>query len=155
MRGKQAPKRKALPDTKYDNEVVGKFINFLMSSGKKLKAQQILYKSFEIIAEKTKKDPLTIFELAIKNVTPVLEVKSRRIGGANYQVPIEVKGDRKLTLALRWIIGAARSKKGRPMHEKLATELMEASEKQGEAMKRREDVHRMAEANRAFAHFAR
>ncbi|MBI5037276.1 MAG: 30S ribosomal protein S7 [Candidatus Kerfeldbacteria bacterium] len=155
MRGKPAPKRKRIPDPVYQSEAIGQFINLLLKEGKKLTAQRILYDAFAVIKEKTKKDPVVVFETAIKNVAPILEVKSRRVGGANYQVPVEVKGDRKNGLAFRWIIGAARSRKGKPMFEKLAQELMEASEKQGEAMKKREDVHRMAEANRAFAHFAR
>jgi small subunit ribosomal protein S7 len=125
-----------------------------MTRGKKSVAERVLYDCFDIIAEKTKKDPLEVFNLAMKNVSPVVEVKSRRIGGANYQIPIEVKGDRRQALAMRWIIGAAQSRKGRPMREKLAQELMEASENQGTAIKKKEDVHRMADANRAFAHFA-
>ena len=155
MRGKRAPKRKIDADPVYDNLVVAKFINLLMERGKKVTAQKILYGALDIIKDKTKQEPITVFEQAIKNVSPILEVKSRRIGGANYQIPIEVKGDRKLTLALRWIIGASKKRKGKPMREKLAQELMDAASKQGEAMKKREDVHRMAEANRAFAHFAR
>ncbi|MFZ6035751.1 MAG: 30S ribosomal protein S7 [Patescibacteria group bacterium] len=155
MRGKAAPKRKPIADTRYEDIVIGKFINLLMHEGKKLIAEHILYSAFAIIEEKTKKDPKLIFDTALKNVSPVLEVKSRRVGGANYQVPIEVKGDRKIALAMRWIIDATRAKRGKPMHEKLAQELMDAADKQGEAMKKREDVHRMAEANRAFAHFAR
>ena len=155
MRGKRAPKRKIDADPVYDNIVVAKFINLLMERGKKITAQKILYGAFDIIKDKTKQDSLTVFEQAIKNVSPILEVKSRRIGGANYQIPIEVKGERKLTLAMRWIIGTAKKRKGKPMREKLSQELIDASNKQGEAMKKREDVHRMAEANRAFAHFAR
>ncbi|XOU94500.1 MAG: 30S ribosomal protein S7 [Candidatus Kerfeldbacteria bacterium] len=154
MRGKQAPKRKIEPDPKYDNVVLAKLINLIMLKGKKSTAQTVVYGALDFIQEKTKKDPITIFEKAMSNVSPVLEVKSRRIGGANYQVPIEVKGDRKMALAMRWIIGASRSRKGKAMKLKLAQELLDASEKQGEAMKKREDVHRMAEANRAFAHFA-
>ncbi len=154
MRGKQAPKRKRKPDPKYGNDDLAKFINFVMQRGKKSIAQKIVYGAFDIIAEKTKQKPIEVFDLAIRNVSPVLEVKSRRIGGANYQVPIEVKGDRKLTLSMRWIIAAAKSRKGKPMHEKLAFELIDASQKQGEAIKKKDDVHRMAEANRAFAHFA-
>ncbi|MFA6525279.1 MAG: 30S ribosomal protein S7 [Patescibacteria group bacterium] len=154
MRGKQAPKRVIQPDLKYNSVVIGKFINLIMTRGKKSVAERVLYDCFDIIAEKTKKDPLEVFNLAMKNVSPVVEVKSRRIGGANYQIPIEVKGDRRQALAMRWIIGAAQSRKGRPMREKLAQELMEASENQGTAIKKKEDVHRMADANRAFAHFA-
>ncbi len=154
MRGKQAPKRKIEPDPKYDNLVLAKLINLIMLKGKKSTARSVVYGALDIIKEKLKKDPIAVFEKAMANVSPVLEVKSRRIGGANYQVPIEVKGDRKMALAMRWIIGASRSRKGKAMQEKLAQELMDASEKQGDAMKKREDVHRMAEANRAFAHFA-
>jgi len=154
MRGKQATKRKIMPDPKFNNLVVAKFINLIMQQGKKTIAQKIIYNAFDIIQEKIKKDPINIFDQAIKNVSPILEVKSRRIGGANYQIPIEVKGDRKLALAMRWIIDAARTRKGKPMQEKLAQELMDASQRQGEAIKKKEDVHRMAEANRAFAHFA-
>lgn len=154
MRGKQAPKRKIELDPKYDNVVLAKLINLIMLKGKKSIAQSVVYGALDFIKEKSKKDPIEVFEKAMSNVSPVLEVKSRRIGGANYQVPIEVKGDRKIALAMRWIIGASRSRKGKAMKEKLAQELLDASEKQGDAMKKREDVHRMAEANRAFAHFA-
>jgi len=154
MRGKQAIKRKIKPDPKFDSVQIAKFTNLIMVQGKKTIAQQTVYKAFEIIQEKTKKDPKTIFDQAIKNVSPILEVKSRRIGGANYQIPIEVKGERKFALAVRWIINAARSRKGKPIREKLASELIDAANKQGEAIKKKEDVHRMAEANRAFAHFA-
>jgi small subunit ribosomal protein S7 len=125
-----------------------------MTRGKKSVAERVLYDCFDIIQEKSKKDPLEVFNLAMKNVSPVVEVKSRRIGGANYQIPVEVRGDRRQALAMRWIIGAAQSRKGKPMREKLAQELMEASENQGAAIKKKEDVHRMADANRAFAHFA-
>jgi small subunit ribosomal protein S7 len=154
MRGKPAPKRKLSGDPKYQNTTVMRFINLIMHCGKKSTAQSVVYGALDIIAAKTKKDAVAIFEQAIRNVAPILEVKSRRIGGANYQVPIEVRGDRQFTLPMRWIIEAARHKKGAPMSQKLAQELMDASNKQGEAMKKREDVHRMAEANRAFAHFA-
>ena len=154
MRGKKAPKRKITPDPKFSNLLVGRFINLVMSRGKKTTAQRIVYRSFDEVAKKTKKEPLEVFEAAIKNVSPTVEVKSRRIGGANYQVPIEVRGSRKNALAMRWIIGVARKRKGKPMSEKLAQEFIEAADKQGDAMKKKEDVHRMAEANRAFAHFA-
>ncbi len=154
MRGKKAPKRKVAPDPKFGNLLVAKFINLVMSRGKKTTAQRVVYQSFEEIVKKTKKEPLEIFEAAIKNVSPTVEVKSRRIGGANYQVPIEVRGGRKNALAMRWIIGVARKRKGKPMSVKLAQEFIEAADKQGDAMKKKEDVHRMAEANRAFAHFA-
>lgn len=155
MRGKkQAPKRVILPDPKYQSEVIAKFINKVMERGKKTVARKIVYEAFEVIAKKTKQDPQEVFDLALKNVAPQVEVKSRRVGGANYQVPIEVKGDRKQALAIRWLIEAAKSKKGRPMHLKLAEEFMLAAKNEGDAIKKKQDVHRMAEANRAFAHFA-
>ena len=125
-----------------------------MQRGKKSLAEKIVYGAFDIISEKSKKDPLEVFDLAIKNVAPYVQVKSRRIGGANYQVPEEVRGDRRLALALRWIIEAAKGKKGQPMKQKLATEILDASKGEGNAMKKKLDVQRMAEANRAFAHFA-
>lgn len=126
-----------------------------MKRGQKTTARKIVYSAFDIIKQKTQKEnPLEIFELAVKNVTPLLEVKSRRIGGANYQVPVEVRGERKVTLAHRWLIMAARKRKGKPMAQKLAEELMDAANNQGLAVKKKEDTHRMAEANRAFAHFA-
>ncbi len=134
--------------------MIAKFINLIMERGKKSVAQSVVYDCFAIISERTKQDPLDVFDRAIKNVAPVLEVKSRRVGGANYQIPIEVRGDRRLALALRWIIGAAKSRTGKPMREKLAEEFIDASERRGDAMKKKEDVQRMAEANRAFAHFA-
>ncbi|MFA6553234.1 MAG: 30S ribosomal protein S7 [Patescibacteria group bacterium] len=154
MRGKQAPKRVIAGDAKYDNVVLAKFINSIMRKGKKITAQQVVYGALDIIGRETKQEPLKVFEQAIGNVAPIIEVKSRRVGGANYQIPIEVRGDRRLALAFRWIIGASTAKKGKPMSFKLARELMDAAQKQGDAMKKREDVHRMAEANRAFAHFA-
>ncbi|MFH0951697.1 MAG: 30S ribosomal protein S7 [Patescibacteria group bacterium] len=154
MRSKQAPKRKIPPDPKYHSLLVQKFINQVMLSGKKSIAQKIVYQAFEKASEKSKKEPLAGFEEAIKNISPILEVKSRRIGGANYQVPVEVRGERKTTLAFRWLIEVAKKKKGKPMAEKLAEEIVAAQKKEGEAIKKREDVHRMAEANRAFAHFA-
>ncbi len=155
MRGKQAPKRKIKPDTKFNNVNIAKFINYIMERGKKTVAEKIVYGSFEIISQKTKNDPLEIFEKAIKNVTPFVEVKGRRVGGANYQVPMLVKGTRKFQLASRWIIEAAKNRKGVPMKEKLALELIDASNEEGAAIKKKEDVQRMAEANKAFAHFAR
>jgi small subunit ribosomal protein S7 len=132
-----------------------KFINYVMERGKKSVASKIVYGALDIVHEKTKSEPLVVFEQAIRNVSPILEVKGRRIGGANYQVPIEVMEPRKTTLGMRWIIAAAKSKKGRPMASKLADELLEAFNKTGAAIKKREDVHKMAEANKAFAHFAR
>lgn len=154
MRRKKKDKKIIQPDFIYNNVMVAKFTNQIMRRGKKTIARKIIYKSFDLIKEKSKKDPLEIFEQALENVSPLLEVKPKRIGGATYQVPREVKGDRRLTLAMRWIIKAAKSKKGKPMREKLAEELMEAAENKGAAIKRKQDMHRMAEANRAFAHFA-
>lgn len=154
MRGKPAPRRALEPDPKYHSTLIEKFINQVMRRGKKSVAQNIVYGAFEIVKEKAKQDPLTVFDAAMKNVAPILEVKSRRIGGANYQIPIEVRSDRRVALAMRWIIAAAKNKKGQPMKKKLAQELLEASMNQGDAVKKRADVHRMAEANRAFAHFA-
>ncbi|MFH0804877.1 MAG: 30S ribosomal protein S7 [Patescibacteria group bacterium] len=154
MRGKAAPKRVVPPDPKLGNETVSRFIGLIMKQGKKTIAQGIIYGAFDIIKAKTSKDGLEVFEQAMRNVAPIIEVKSRRIGGANYQIPIEVRGTRRLALAMRWIIGASRKRSGKSMADKLAMELIDASQKLGEAMKKREDVHRMAEANRAFAHFA-
>ena len=154
MRGKKAPKRQILPDPKFSNLAVAKFINYLMRSGKKTVAQKVVYSAFDFIKEKANKDSLQIFEEAIRNVGPVMETKSRRIGGANYQVPREVRGERKLTLTFRWIIEGARSKKGKPMAVKLAEEFLAASKNEGAAIKKKQDMHRMAEANKAFAHFS-
>lgn len=142
------------PDPRYGNILVGRFISYIMQDGKRSTAEAVVYRSFDVIHEKTKKGGLNIFEQAIKNVSPLLELKSRRVGGANYQVPVPVSGDRRQTLAIRWILDACRKRKGRGMAEKLADELNEGSNKTGAAMKKREDVHRMAEANKAFAHFA-
>lgn len=155
MRGKKAPKRQITPDPKFNSAVIAKFINYLMRGGKKTVAEKIVYDAFDIIEEKMKKNPQDVFDLAMKNVAPNLEVKGRRIGGANYQIPIQVKAERRFILASRWILEAANSRKGRPMAEKLAQELMDAAKKEGVAMKKRENVQKMAEANRAFAHFAR
>ena len=148
-------KHKILPDGTYNDVVVAGFINKVMKEGKKTVAQKIVYGAFDIIKEKTKKDPLEIFKLAIENASPLLEVKPKRIGGATYQVPMEVRGERKLALAIRWILDGARGKKGKPMAEKLAQELIDATNNQGNALKKKNDMHRMAEANKAFAHFAR
>jgi len=125
-----------------------------MDSGKKVTARRIVHGAFDVVKEKTKEDPIIIFDAALRNVGPNLEVRSRRVGGANYQVPREVRPERKLSLSMRWIIEAARSKKGSPMHKKLADELIAASKNEGEAVKKRENTHKMAEANKAFAHFA-
>ena len=131
-----------------------KFINYVMRKGKKTTARRVVYQAFQIVRDKTKKEPLEIFELALKNAGPLLEVKSKRIGGATYQVPIEVKKTRRIFLAMRWIIEAAKSKKKKPMDEKLAEELIEAANNRGAAVKKKENTHRMAEANKAFARFA-
>ncbi|OGH71017.1 MAG: 30S ribosomal protein S7 [Candidatus Magasanikbacteria bacterium RIFCSPHIGHO2_02_FULL_51_14] len=154
-RGKQAPKRKILPDPKYKSELVAKFINFIMERGKKTLAQSIVYGAFAIVEKKKETDPLKVFEQAIGNVRPQVEVRSRRVGGANYQIPLPVAGTRQNALAFRWIIGAAQARKGQPMFQKLAAEFLDAADGTGGAMKKKEDVHRMAEANKAFAHFAR
>lgn len=134
--------------------MVAKFINYVMKKGKKSTARRIVYRTFDEIEKKYKQEPLAVFDLAITNIGPSLEVKSRRIGGATYQVPREVRGGRKLALAFRWVLDAARSKKGRPMHVKLAEELVAATKNEGAAVKKKIDTHRMAEANKAFAHFA-
>ena len=155
MRGKAIPKRKIKPDTKYNRTDITKLINYIMSHGKKSIAEKVVYGAFDIVEKKTKKDPVETFEKAVDNASPIIEVKSKRVGGATYQVPVEVRGDRKLALAFRWIIGAARSKKGKPMAEKLSQEIMDAASNTGVAIKKKTDTHRMAEANRAFAHFAR
>ena len=148
-------RHKVAPDPKYNNVKVAKFINHIMRRGKKSVAEKVVYLAFDQIKEVLKTEPRQIFDAALKNVSPLLEVKSRRIGGANYQVPLEVVEPRKTTLGMRWLIDAARSKKGKPMHLKLAEEIMAAYNNEGAAIKKKEDTHRMAEANRAFAHFAR
>ncbi len=153
-RRKKKVKSKLVPDPVYNRVDVAKFINRIMRRGKKTVAQKIVYGAFDIIKQKTQKDPLEVFEKAIQAASPLLEVKSRRVGGATYQVPVEVRGERRIALASRWIIQAAKSKKGKPMKEKLAEELIAASKNEGAAVKKKEDTHRMAEANRAFAHFA-
>ncbi len=148
-------KHKLLPDSVYNDLVVAQFINKVMKSGKKTIAQRIVYDAFNIIKEKTQKEPMEIFNKAIENVSPLLEVKPKRVGGATYQVPMEVRQERKLDLSIKWILDAARSKKGKPMAIKLSEELLSASNNEGNAMKKKADTHRMAEANKAFAHFAR
>ncbi len=155
MRKKRKYKKNHKPDIKYDNIAVGRFINYLMRKGKKSVAEKVLYSSFDKIQKQTKQEPIQIFEKALENASPLLEVFSKRVGGANYQVPREVRPERRFLLACRWIINAAKAKKGKPMAEKLAEELVAASKNEGAAIKKKHDVHRMAEANRAFAHFAR
>jgi small subunit ribosomal protein S7 len=143
------------PDPRYGNRLASKFINCLMLDGKKTKAEMIFYNALDLIAERLKnEDPIQVFEKAIYNVRPSVEVKSRRVGGANYQVPIKVEPDRATSLAFRWLLASARGQKGKPMHERLAAELMDAFNGTGKAMHQREQTHRMAEANKAFAHFA-
>jgi len=153
-RRKRKFKKRWSPDPQYGNLLVGRFIGHIMRDGKKSIAERIVYDAFGIIRERTGKGGLNVFEQAIKNVSPILELKSRRVGGANYQVPVQVSGERRHTLAMRWIKEACRGRKGKKMAEKLADELIDASNKTGAAMKKREDTHRMAEANKAFAHFA-
>jgi small subunit ribosomal protein S7 len=155
MRGKQAIKRELLPDAKYGSPLVTKLINYVMYDGKKTVSERVVYDAFEIVGAETKGNPLEVFDLALKNIVPAVEVKSKRVGGANYQVPMPVRGDRRYALAYRWLLAAARGRKGRPMCEKLAEEIINASKNEGDAVKKRADVQRMAEANRAFAHLAR
>ena len=153
MRKRRAEKRDVLADPIYNSKLVTKLINQIMLDGKKGTAQTILYDAFDIVKEKTGKDPMEVFEAAMENIKPALEVKSRRVGGANYQVPIEVRGDRAQALALRWLVNYARLRGGHSMAENLANEIMDAAEGTGAAVKKREETHRMAEANKAFAHY--
>jgi small subunit ribosomal protein S7 len=146
-------KRIVEPDGRYQSLTVARFINKIMYSGKKSRAEAIIYDTLEILEHRSGGSPVTVLEQAVKNVTPLLEVKARRVGGATYQVPVEIRPDRALALALRWIIKSARARSGKSMTTKLADEVMEASKGQGAAAKKREDTHRMAEANRAFAHY--
>ena len=155
MRGKQAPKHKIVGDIRYNDVDIAKFINLVMYSGKKSVAQKQVYEAFDIIKEKTKQDPRHIFNKALKRVMPLLEVRGRRIGGANYQIPYQVRGDRRFGLGCRWLIEAARTRKGKPMYIKLADEILQASEGEGTAVRKKETVQKQAEANKAFAHFAR
>ena len=152
-RKKQAPKRIFYPDAKYGSQVLAKFINFLMYDGKKTTAEKIIYTALDKIKSKTKEDPIKVFNDAINNIRPNLEVRSRRVGGATYQVPVEVKTKRSQTLALRWLLDATRKSKSKTMSDKLLNELMDASQNKGSAIKKREDTHRMAESIKAFAHF--
>jgi len=149
----RAIKRNIPPDAKYQNVTVARLVNRIMMRGKKERAERIVYDAMQIIERQERKEPVTIVEQAVKNATPLLEVKPRRVGGATYQVPIEVRTDRALSLAIRWLIKSARDRTGKSMAEKLATELSDAAKGQGAAIKKREDTHRMAEANRAFAHY--
>ena len=153
MRKRRAEKRDVLPDAIYNSKVVTKLINAVMLDGKKGTAEKIIYDAFEQIKEKTGKDPVEVFNAAMENIMPLLEVKSRRVGGSNYQVPIEVRADRRQTLGLRWLTQYAKNRSGRGMASKLANEIMDAANGVGGAVKKREDTHKMAEANKAFAHY--
>ena len=152
-RRREVPKRDVLPDPKYGSKLVAKFINNVMREGKRSVAERTLYDSFDIIADRTKQDPLEIFKKALENVKPVVEVKSRRVGGSTYQVPVEVRGGRRVALAIRWIISYAQGRSEKSMTHKLAGELLDAANSRGAAVKKREDTHRMADANKAFAHY--
>lgn len=148
------PERRVVaPDERYNSEMLARFINKVMVSGKKSTARRLVYDALEMIGERTGKQPLEVFEQAMRNVAPMVEVKPRRVGGATYQVPVEVASDRRVSLAMRWILMAATARHGRSFSERLAAELMDASQNEGAAIKRREDAHRMADANRAFAHY--
>ena len=152
-RRREVPKRTILPDPKYGNVTLAKFVNVLMKDGKKSVAEKIIYGALDIIAERREEDPLEIFDGALENVKPLVEVKSRRVGGATYQVPIEVRANRRIALAMRWVVEQARQRSEKSMTQRLAGELTDAFEKKGGAVRKTEDVHRMAEANRAFSHF--
>ena len=152
-RRREVQKRDVLPDPKYGDKLVAKFINGIMRNGKRGTAESILYRSFDIIEEKTKQDPLKLFKQAFENVKPVLEVRSRRVGGATYQVPTEVRFERRQALTIRWIISFARKRSEKSMHEKLAMEILDAANNRGASIKKKEDTHKMAEANKAFAHY--
>ncbi len=152
-RRREVPKREILPDPKFGSTRITKFVNMIMKSGKKSTAESIMYEALDSISQKGKGESLEVLDQALENVSPMVEVKSRRVGGATYQVPVEVRADRRVTLAMRWLIDAARKRGEKSMQLKLAGELMDASENRGSAVKKREDTHRMAEANKAFAHF--
>ncbi|MGB2694938.1 MAG: 30S ribosomal protein S7 [Dehalococcoidia bacterium] len=146
-------RRQVKPDAKYNNRLVGMLINKVMMKGKKSTAERIVYGAFGQIEEQQRRDPAEVFELALQNVTPVVEVKPRRVGGATYQVPVDIRAERRTALALRWLLQSARGRRGRSMAERLATEILDAANGQGNTVKKKEDTHRMAEANRAFAHY--
>ena len=152
-RRREVPKRKIQPDPKYGDRLGGRFTNVLMRDGKKSTAERIIYGAFEVIENKTRNDPLQMFRRALDNVRPRVEVKSRRVGGETYQVPIEVRPERATSLAMRWVAHYSRSRPGKSMRDKLANELIDAANERGESVKKREDTHRMAEANKAFAHY--
>jgi small subunit ribosomal protein S7 len=152
-RRNRPPKREIAPDIKYNSVLVSRFINKLMKDGKKSTAQRVFYGALDIVEQRAKRPGLEVFEQAVRNATPILEVKPRRVGGATYQVPVEVRHERKMSLAIRWLVDTARRRPGRSMSEKLANELMDAANNTGATVKKREDTHKMAEANRAFAHY--
>jgi len=152
-RRRDIPKREIIPDPKYRDVLVAKFVNRLMLDGKKSVAQNMFYKALDIVAERSSEEPFGVFKKAVENVKPMVEVKSRRVGGATYQVPVEVRPERKVALAIRWLIGYARSRGEKSMEQKLAAEFMDAANNRGAAVKKREDTHKMAEANKAFAHY--
>ncbi|MGI8476055.1 MAG: 30S ribosomal protein S7 [Thermomicrobiales bacterium] len=152
-RRERIARRPLLPDVRYNSETVARFINKIMERGKKGLAERILYGAFELVEQRSQRNPLEVFEQALHNVTPVLEVKPRRVGGATYQVPVQIEGNRRQSLAFRWLLLSARSRSGKSMIEKLANEILDAANGVGATMKRKEDTHRMAEANRAFAHY--
>ena len=152
-RRREVPKRRIQPDAKFNDRMVGRFTNIIMLDGKKSVAERIVYGSFGIIESKTRNDPLAMFRRALDNIRPRVEVKSRRVGGATYQVPIEVRPERATSLAMRWLANYARSRSGKSMREKLADEIIDAANERGESVKKREDTHRMAEANKAFSHY--
>jgi small subunit ribosomal protein S7 len=146
-------KREVVPDARYQNRTISMFVNKLMQRGKKSTAERIMYDALDRISEQARRNPLDTFEQAIRNATPLVEVKPRRVGGATYQVPVDIRGDRRMALAIRWLLRSARARTGRSMAERLAAELLDAANGQGATIKRREDTHRMAEANRAFVHY--
>ena len=154
MRRRRALRRDVIPDPKFNSKTVSRFVNMLMLQGKKWNAEHIVYGALDVVAQKTQKaDPMEVLNKAVDNVRPLLELKSRRVGGATYQIPVEVRGDRGASLALRWIRNAARGRKGKPMQQRLADEILDAFHGQGTAVKKKEEIHKMAEANRAFSHY--
>ena len=152
-RRREVPKRPPLPDPLYNSNLVSSFVNVVMKRGKKSTAEGVVYRAFEKIRERTQEDPLKVFKKAIDNIKPTLEVKSRRVGGSNYQVPVEVRPERRTSLSLRWLVSFARERPDKTLVEKLASEILDASQNRGGSVKKREDTHRMAEANKAFAHY--
>jgi small subunit ribosomal protein S7 len=152
-RRNRPPKREIAPDIKYNSVLVSRFVNKLMTSGKKSTAQRVFYDALDLVEQRAKRPGLEVFEQAVRNATPILEVKPRRVGGATYQVPVEVRPERKVSLAIRWLVDSTRRRPGKRMSEKLANELLDAANNTGATVKKREDTHKMAEANRAFAHY--